>query len=49
MKPVVIHKAARAELDEAMGFYEDCAPGLGLALAAKVEDAAVKIADAPEA
>jgi plasmid stabilization system protein ParE len=49
VKPVVFHSAARAELDEAMGFYERRAPGLGLAPATKVEGAAAKIAESPDA
>ena len=49
MKPVVIHSAARAELDDAMGFYESRAHGLGLDLQAKVEDAVAEIRRRPEA
>ena len=40
---------ARAELDEAMAFYESRAQGLGLDLQKKVEDAVVKIQRTPEA
>jgi len=43
VKPVVVHSAARAELDEAMGFYENRANGLGLDLEAKVERAVAAI------
>ncbi|MBI2927838.1 MAG: type II toxin-antitoxin system RelE/ParE family toxin [Verrucomicrobia bacterium] len=49
MKPVVIHSAARAELDEDVGFYERRAEGLGLDLLAKVEAAILKIQEAPQA
>ncbi len=49
MKPVVIHSAARAELDDAMAFYESRARGLGLDLQAKIEDAVAKIKHDPEA
>jgi toxin ParE1/3/4 len=48
VKPVVVHSAARAELDEAMGFYESRASGLGLDLEAKVERAVVAIQRNPE-
>ena len=48
MKPVVVHSAARAELDEAMGFYESRASGLGLDLEAKVERAVIAIQRNPE-
>lgn len=48
MKPVVVHRAARTELDEAMGFYESRASGLGLDLEAKVERAVVAIQRNPE-
>jgi toxin ParE1/3/4 len=48
VKPVVVHSAARAELDEAMGFYESRASGLGLDLEAKVERAVAIIQRNPE-
>lgn len=32
MKPVIIHSQARAELEEAMAFYEQQRAGLGLDL-----------------
>lgn len=48
MKPVVIHSAARAELDEAMAFYESRASGLGIDLQSKVEAAVAKIQESPE-
>jgi toxin ParE1/3/4 len=48
VKPVVVHGAARAELDEAMGFYESQASGLGLDLVTKVEKAVVAIRRHPE-
>jgi toxin ParE1/3/4 len=49
VKPIVIHSEARAELDDAMAFYESRASGLGLDLLAKVEDAVAKIQQSPEA
>lgn len=36
MKPVIIHSQARAELDQAMLYYERQKPGLGLDLQAEV-------------
>lgn len=48
MKPVVFHPAARAELDEAIEFYEGCGRGLGIDLQLKVEDAIEKIRSHPE-
>ena len=48
MKPVLIHRDARAELDEAMAFYEASEPGLGLDLQDKVEGAISKIRQNPE-
>lgn len=48
MKPIVVHSAARAELDEAMGFYESRASGLGLDLEKKVERAVAAIQRNPE-
>jgi hypothetical protein len=39
MKPVVIHRLARAELDEAMAYYEHQQRGLGLDLQAEIEQA----------
>jgi hypothetical protein len=47
VKPIVFHGAARAELDEAIGFYENCARGLGKDLQAKVEEAVDKIRRRP--
>ena len=47
MKGVLIHREARAELDDAMAFYESRACGLGLDLQAKVEDAVAKIRSNP--
>jgi toxin ParE1/3/4 len=48
VKPVVVHSAARAELDEAMGFYESRASGLGLDLETKVVKAVAAIQRHPE-
>ena len=49
MKPVVIHSAARMELDSAIAFYESRARGLGLDLQNRIEDAVTRIQQAPEA
>jgi toxin ParE1/3/4 len=43
MKPVVFHRLAREELDEAIGFYEGQRPGLGLDLQSEVEQAVAQI------
>lgn len=48
MKPVIIHGDARAEFEAAMLFYEERAPGLGLALHEKVEAAVRAIQTTPE-
>jgi toxin ParE1/3/4 len=48
VKPIVIHSAARAELDDAIAFYEKCARGLGLDLQLKVQEAIKKIQRRPE-
>jgi toxin ParE1/3/4 len=48
VKPVVIHSAARAELDEAMAFYENCAQGLGIDLQLKVQEAVESIQHSPD-
>ena len=48
MKAVVIHSAARAELDDAMEFYENRAQGLGLDLQARIEHAVAEIRRTPE-
>ena len=48
MKPVVVHSAASAELDEAIGFYESRASGLGLDLQTTVEKAVEAIRRHPE-
>jgi toxin ParE1/3/4 len=48
VKPVVVHDEARAELDEAMAFYENRARGLGLDLQEKVGEAVTKIQQNPE-
>jgi toxin ParE1/3/4 len=49
VKAVVIHGAARAELDDAMKFYENRAKGLGLDLQSRVERAVVEIQRNPHA
>lgn len=43
MKNVLIHRLARAELDEGMTHYEQQEPGLGLDLQAEVEQAVATI------
>jgi toxin ParE1/3/4 len=43
MKPVIIHREAKAELDEAIGWYNDKQDGLGLDLQEEVENAVVRI------
>jgi toxin ParE1/3/4 len=43
MKPVVIHSEAKAELDQAIGFYEARKEGLGAELQCEVEDTIAKI------
>lgn len=48
MKPVFIHPAARAELDDAMTFYESRASGLGLDLQLMVAEAVDRIQRNPE-
>jgi toxin ParE1/3/4 len=48
MKPTVIHSQARAELDEAMAFYERQKAGLGLDLQADMEQAIARIQQNPQ-
>ena len=43
MKPVVIHRLARAELDEAIGFYERQKRGLGLDLQGDIQQVITRI------
>ena len=47
MKPIEFHPEATVELDEAVGYYEQCAPGLGIDLRKEVEVATQKIQAAP--
>jgi plasmid stabilization system protein ParE len=47
MKSVEFHPEATAELDAAVGHYEQCAPGLGIDLRKDVEVAVQKIQAAP--
>lgn len=49
MKPVEFHAAARAELDDAVTFYESRAKGLGLDFMEKIRDAVSRIQGNPEA
>jgi hypothetical protein len=48
VKRALFHSAARAELDEAMVFYESCAHGLGIDFALEVEKAVVRIQRSPD-
>lgn len=43
------HPLANDELDEAVRYYEDCRPGLGLEFAAEVYATVVRISEYPEA
>ena len=43
MKPVEFHPEATVELDAAVGYYEQCVPGLGIDLRKDVETAVQKI------
>jgi toxin ParE1/3/4 len=47
VKPVVFHSQARSELDDAVAYYEEQRHGLGLDLAAKVEQAVARIQQNP--
>jgi toxin ParE1/3/4 len=47
MKPVLFHDQARAELDEATGWYERQRPGLGAEFRAAVEDAVARVRENP--
>jgi toxin ParE1/3/4 len=49
VKPLRVHRLARAELDGAMAFYESACPGLGLDLLATFEHAAQAIRQNPSA
>jgi toxin ParE1/3/4 len=48
VKPIIIQSEARAELDEAMAYYERQCEGLGLALQGEVEQAVRKIQENPQ-
>ena len=48
MRPLVFHSAAKAELDDAMTYYERCAQGLGLDLQNEVERASRRLQKNPE-
>lgn len=48
MKPLVLHSDAIAELDGAVGYYQDQRPGLGLDFLSTVERALSKIQQHPE-
>lgn len=47
MKPVEFHPEATAELDAAVGYYEQRVPGLGIEFRKEVEVATQKIQAAP--
>jgi hypothetical protein len=47
VKPVVFHHAALQELDDAVGYYNECAPGLGTDLQARVEAATAQLSENP--
>ena len=47
MKPVVLHDQARAELEAAVAWYEQCRPGLGVEFQAAVEEAVRRIRENP--
>ncbi len=47
MKPIIIDRRARAELDRAMAWYEKQRTGLGLDLHEEVEKALAKIEENP--
>lgn len=48
MKPVIVHSQARAELDEAIAFYEHQKAGLGLDLQTAIERAIGRIQQNPQ-
>ena len=48
MKPIVIHRQAKAELAEAVGYYEQRKPGLGQDFLAVVERAVLQIQRNPQ-
>jgi toxin ParE1/3/4 len=47
VKPVVIHSEARAELDDAIAYYEAQRQGLGRTLQAEIEQAVSRIQSRP--
>ncbi len=47
MKPVVVHDDAKAELDDAVAYYEGREKGLGLDLQQEVESGVLKIRKYP--
>lgn len=48
MKPIIIHSDAKAELDEAVAYYENCRAGLGQDLLSEVEQAIGRIQRNPK-
>lgn len=47
MRPLIVHREAKAELDHAMAYYEKQCVGLGLDLHTKVEEACREIQKTP--
>ncbi len=47
MTPVLFHPYAERELDEAIGFYEECLPGLGLDFEQEIRYGISHISNAP--
>jgi toxin ParE1/3/4 len=47
VKPVIVHREAKEELDEAIGWYNDKQDGLGLDLQEEVETAVARIEHDP--
>ena len=47
MKPLIIHSEARAELDSAIAYYEECKVGFGLDFLSEVEQYLGKIQQNP--
>lgn len=48
MKPIIIHKQARIELEEAIAFYEQRNKGLGLSLQTVIERTVARIQQYPQ-
>lgn len=48
MRPIIVHGKARAELDEAIAYYEQQRAGLGLALQSSIQQAIGRIQQNPQ-